>query len=65
MNIESLVLESIGSNRKSLLLFVKILLALQYFICTGYGISSNSYRIIKDKYSGTGQGNLFLERHIK
>ena len=43
-NIRCLVEESVGIEREAAKLFAKILLVMQYHICTSYGISKNSYK---------------------
>jgi len=42
-NIESLVLESIGIDRKVLTLIAKILPHFKHYVCTRFGISSSFY----------------------
>ena len=39
-------------------LIAKIILAFNYHICSGFGISQQSYRSPSEHYGGTRQGNL-------
>ena len=64
-NIESLVLESIGIDRKVLTLIIKILPHFKHYIYTGFGISSSFYSDEQDEYGGTGQGNIFSGESYK
>ena len=42
-NVGSIVEESIGRNRKAIMLFTKIMPIFNHYICTGFGISKESY----------------------
>ena len=55
-----MVVESIHIDRKIAKVIAKVIPAFKYYICTGFEISSISYRNNKDNYTGTDQGNLFL-----
>ena len=46
-------------------LIAKILPSFEYYMCTGFGISSNYYRGKKNYYRGIGQGNLFSGKACK
>jgi len=58
-NIESLVLELIGIDRKVLTLIAKILSHFKYYMCTGFGISSSFYGDEQDEYGRIEQENIF------
>ena len=64
-SIESIILESIGVDWKAAILFARILPALKHYICTNFGISSNSYGDTIDKHGGIGQENLFAGEGYK
>ena len=42
-NVGSMVEESVGRNRKAMMLFTKIIPIFKYYIYTGFGISNKSY----------------------
>jgi hypothetical protein len=58
-NVESVVVKSIGVERKMAKLIAKIIPAFKHHVCIGYGISKASYGSNEDHYGRTGQGNLF------
>ena len=53
-NIESLVVESIGVERKMAKLIAKVIPAFKYNICTSYVISKLTYENKKDHHGGMG-----------
>ena len=57
--IAGMVEELVGIKRAGIKLIVKILLILKHKICTGFGISIESYHSNKYLLGGTGQGNRF------
>jgi len=59
-NVESVVVKSIGVERKMAKLIAKIIPAFKHHVCIGYGISKASYGSNEDHYGSTGQGNVFL-----
>ena len=54
-----MVIELAGINQQFAILMARLLQVLQHFICTGFGISTESYRSKTKIYAGIGQGNLF------
>ena len=42
-NVGSIVEESVGRNRKIMMLITKIMPIFKHYICTGFGISDDSY----------------------
>ena len=42
-NLTSIILESISIDRKVIKLIMKVIPAMTYCACTGYGISKNTY----------------------
>ena len=65
LNIESLIVELVGINRKIVILIAKVHLILQYYMCIRFGISTQSYRSWNDKYARTYQGNIFSRKANK
>ena len=57
-NIGSIVEESVGRNRKEIILYTKIMPNFENHVNTGYGISQEYYRG-RNSLAGTGQGNKF------
>lgn len=57
-NIESIVEESVGRNRKEMILYTKIMPNFENHVNTGYGISQEYYGG-RNSLDGTGQGNKF------
>ena len=53
-NVGSIVEESVERNRKAIMLFTKIIPVFNHYICTGFGISEESYGGIEQKLAGTG-----------
>ena len=50
--------ESIRLDWNVMKLFMKVIPIIIYYICTSHGISSISYRGIKEEIVGIGQGNI-------
>ena len=59
VNIGGIVEEAVGVNRNMIRTITKALLILKYYICTGFGISAQSYRSKEDPIGGSRQGNIF------
>ena len=57
-NIGSIVEESVGRNRKEMILYTKIMPNFENHVNTGYGISQE-YSGGRNSLAGTGQGNKF------
>ena len=49
--IGSIVQESIGVKRKAIKLIAKLILVMEYYLCTSYGVSSNYYGGYNNKQS--------------
>jgi len=58
-NICGIVKESLGISRQGIKLIAKVMPVLNHYVCTGFGISKNSYGSIEQQILGTGQGNRF------
>ena len=54
VNLISIVLESIGIDRKVIKLIMKVILAIIHYTYMGYGISTHTYRSKSKRTSGTG-----------
>ena len=50
--------ESIRIERKPIQLIAKVLLVMEYYVHTNYGISTQFCSRIHEKQAGTGQGNI-------
>ena len=64
-NIESIVMEIVGVNQQVIILLAKVLPYFQYYICTSFGISQNTYGSEEDEHRGIEHGNIFSEEACK
>jgi len=65
VNLISIVLESIGIDRKVIKLIMKVIPAMTHCIWMGYRISINAYRSKSERTARTGQGNIISREEYK
>ena len=56
--IGGIIEEALGVDRKAINMITKTVLTFRHFVCTGFGISKESYGGKYEKLIGTGQGNM-------